>query len=171
MSCLNSFFFISLGNINVPVGTEFDQWGLPPQNYWAYESNAKESTFDIQGFKNISIHRIEAVGDVGSTVNSTPVIVNDWNFIIEVGGNNQLIGSKINTTVNDFGIATQAINPVISLSRWKSDINFPSPILSAKYIKIIKLQASGIGVENLSTINLKWNVNFVVYYSFEGEDE
>jgi hypothetical protein len=43
--------------------------------------------------------------------------------------------------------------------------------VSCKSIKIIRLKASGIGVENLSTINLSWKINFVVYYSFEGEDE
>ena len=170
MDCLKSFVFKSETTFAVGLGTEYYQWGLAPQNYWAYESINKESTFEIQGFKNINVYSIQAVGNITTVVNNSPVIINDWNFILSIEGNNPLTSGEISGT-NNFVISNQAFHPQISLSRYQTKFEFLTPIYSVKRIKLIKLQAQGIGAENLTAMNIKWNMNFIVYYSFEGENE
>lgn len=170
MRCFNSFSFRSQGDVLVPGGLQFDSWGVAPQNYWGFDSGgASSSTFNIQGFKNIDVHGITATGTVTSGVNTASALVNDWDFLLTIGGNNPLVSGNIAAT-NDFNISLQAINPVICLSKFTPSINFQDPINSVKFIQITNLRAFGIGLENLAFLKLIWSITFVVNYSYEGED-
>ena len=169
MSCIKSFTFTTAINENA-VAPQLQTWGLAPQNYWAFESGAGISTFNIQGFKNVNIHGIEAVGDMASIV-AFPnlVLVNDWSFRVRVNGQNSLVSGNITAAPNRYNITVQANNPIFSLSRYNPYLELASPIQSATSIQLVGYRASGIGAQNLAAINLAWDMTFVVYYSYEGE--
>ena len=169
MSCIQSFTFLSSANETV-AAPDFDSWGLAPQNYWQYNKPAGTSTFNIQGFKNVNIHGIEAQGDVYTLHNSgNAALVNDWTFFLTVNGQNPQVSGNITVAPNNYSIVTQGINPLFALSRYNNKFTFEDPIQSATNIQISGLRASGIGAENLALLTIAWTVNFVVYYSYEGE--
>lgn len=169
MECLRSFTFTSTGNITVPAGVNFNAWGVAPQNYWGFDSAGGTSTFDVQGFKNINVHKIEAFGDVTSGLNLAACLVNDWDFQMQIQGQNPQI-SGIVDPVNAYTISTQPLNPTIILSRYNPSATFISPINSVKKITLNNFRAFGIGLQNVGFLKLIWNVTFVVYYSYEGEE-
>jgi hypothetical protein len=170
MDCLRSFSFTAGANENV-TGTDINTWGTGSDTYWTAQIGiTTTSQFNIQGFKNINVFGIQAVGDVNSIISTANgVIVNNWNFLVRLNGQNATIGNTITTTPNRFSIVTQTINPIIGLSRYNPRIDFPSGIQSVQSIEVYGLQASGHGAENSTTINLSWNMVFNVFYKFEGE--
>jgi hypothetical protein len=168
MECLKSFTFKAVGNGDfVP---QANVWGLAPQNYFQVTSVGL-SQFNIAGFKNINIFKIEAIGNVGTTLgNANKAIVQDWDWIVRVNGNQLSIGNNIGG--NDYLVAEQINNPEIMLSKFNPKIEFIDPVTSVKSIELITLNAFGIGAQNIATpsINLNWNMVFNCYYKFEGED-
>jgi hypothetical protein len=171
MSCLRTFSILSSANENA-VAPIIDTWGLAPNNYWVYSKigGANTSTFNIQGFKNINIHSIEAQGDVGCVPNlGNSIIVNDWSFYLVVTGQNPIVGGTITPAPNAWSIQTQSTSVNMALNKFNPRLCFDSPIQSATNIQIQGLRASGIGAENPLNINIAWTMNFIVTYSFEGE--
>lgn len=172
MECLKSFVIRSTGNETVNSGTSLDTWGASPQISFSYQSFTKTSTFNTQGFKNINIHAVEVVGDLGSrSFNSgNQIVVNDWAFRLLLNGTMQTVSGNIQSSPNDFNMILPIANPIIDLSKYNSRINFADPITSVTSISILDLRASGISAENLLTINIAWLMNFVFYYTYEGEN-
>jgi hypothetical protein len=170
MDCLKSFSFIISGNQNI-ASPEANFWGLAPQNYWdAQIGVSTTSRINIQGYKNINLHKISAIGTVESTINSTTLgIVNEWSFLIRIWGQNAIIGNAIVSSPNKFNLTQQPQDPYFSITKYIPNIEFSSPIQSCNAIEIISLNAQGIGAQNLALLNLNWNINFICYYSFEGE--
>jgi len=169
MDCMRSFSFLSSANENA-VGAEIKTWGLAPQNYWLYQSQSQLSTFNIQGFKNVNVHSVEAQGVVSTLITGTEgIIVNDWDFSITVNGQNPLINGNITAAPNNFSIQTQGLNPTFVIGKYSPKFTFADPIQSASSIQITQLRASGIGAQNLANINIAWAINFIVYYTYEGE--
>ena len=169
MDCMKSFTFVSGANENV-TAPNIVTWGLAPNTYWLYQHGSGQSTFNIQGFKNINVHAIEAVGDVSSLLTGgTTVLVNDWRFLVQISGQNPQVSGNITAAPNRFSIVTQPQDPIVGLSRYQTRIDFASPIQSAKSIQIVGLTASGIAAQNPANINLAWYMTFIVYYTFEGE--
>jgi len=170
MDCLRSFSFLSSANETAVTASEVNTWGASPQNYWLYSSTNAASTFNVQGFKNVNIHKVEAVGDVACLPNtSQSILVNDWAFFVQLNGQNGAIPGNITSSPNGFSIVTEPNNPVISLSRFNTKIEFATPVQSVSSIQITKLNARGIGAQNLTSINIAWHMTFIVYYTFEGE--
>jgi len=168
MDCLRSFSFKA--QTNGAFGAQANVWGSAPQNYWIV-SSANLSTYNIDGFKNINIFKIEAIGDVTTTVgNSNKALVQDWSWIVRINGNQSTIGNNIGT--NDYSISNQINNPEIMLSKYNPKIEFIEPVTSVKSIELININASGIGAQNIATplINLNWDITFLCYYRFEGEE-
>lgn len=169
MSCLNSFTILSSANENI-VAPNITTWGLAPQNYWLAQSSAGTSTFNIQGYQLINIHAIEAVGNVTCLLNTgNSVIVNDWSFYLQVAGQNALASGNIVAAPNRFSIQIQGPAVSLNLSRYNPKIEFASPIKACSNFQITGFQASGIGAQSLANINLAWNINFVIYYSYENQ--
>jgi hypothetical protein len=170
MDCVRSFSFSASANENV-VSPNIRTWGTAPQNYWIYESSAGSSTFNIQGFKNINIFSIEAVGNVGTltTTGSSGVLVQDWSFLVQINGQNPLVNGNITASPNRFSIVSQPTGPLFELSKYNPKLELADPISSPSSIQINRLNASGIGAQNLTQINLAWFMTFVVYYKYEGE--
>jgi hypothetical protein len=171
MSCLKSFSFTSAANEN-SISPEIKTWGPLTNLNWVYQSSNPNSTFRIEGFKNVNIHSIQAIGTVSTLLGATPpssILVNDWAFSIRINGQNSLISGSIQAAPNGFSIISQPVNPTFELSRYNPIFNFADPIQSATSIDITRLQASGTGAENAANINISWFMTFIVYYTYEGE--
>jgi hypothetical protein len=167
MECLKSFSLSLSGNIS-GTGTQFWAWGPITDYNWNYESNGLSSTFNIQGFKNINIHKIEQLGYFNSARSSNSVIINDWSFFVRINGQNPVLPGFISAT-NDFGL-TQQLTPLIALGKYNNSIEFISPISSVSSLVVEKFEANGTGSNSGSAALIEWSVTINVYYSFEGED-
>jgi hypothetical protein len=175
MSCIQSFSFLISGKESF-VYPELNTQG-PNANAlnWKYESTNATSTFQIQGFKNINIFKIEAVGNVFSpqstdTYSSAMGLVNDWAFYMQLNGQNAPIIGNVTTSPNGWAMVTQPNNPIVAFSRFNPRIEFASPIQSVNSLQIQKLIASGSAGGNGDLLNIAWDLTFVVYYTFEGEE-
>jgi len=175
MACLKSFSFLSNfgGNLtNTPAFT-LDIWGASPRVSWAYQQKDAGSTINIQGFKNINVHSIKAQGNCYTNLlnNGNSVVVDDWNFYLQINGQSPLLGANVVTSPNTMLLTIPARNPVICLSKFNSEINFLDPITSVSSIQVLETRITGTSAQSLTSINLGWFMNYIVYYSFEGEDE
>lgn len=168
MDCLRSFNILVSANSTVSAGN-IATWGVAPQNYWQARETGT-SIFNINGFKNVNIYSIEAVGKVQSTLGGTDnVIVQDWGWSIQIIGQAPITNGNITAAPNTFVMQEQGNNPNIQLSKFTPKMEFTTPIQSASQIIISNLSANGIGARNLLAINLSWGFNFVIKYKFEGE--
>ena len=171
MSCLQSFSFLASGDEQYAF-PELNADGIATDLNWKYSSQNASSTFKVQGFKNINIFKIEAVGHVFSKQNTEVSIVSDWAFYVQINGfNAPAIGSVLNSP-NGFAIGVEDSNPVFALSRYNTSVEFSTPIQSVQSIQLVKLVAQGVGADlNASfELNIAWYMNFMVYYTFEGEE-
>jgi hypothetical protein len=170
MQCLKSFSFTSSANENA-VSPEINGWQIGTQHFWIYASTNPDSIFNIQGFKNVNIHKIEMVGDVFSNfaIPNTSALVQDFNWQIQLIGQNAVIGGNIPSSPNGFAFITEPNNPRFTLSKYYPKIEFASPIQSVTQIIITGFNANGIAAQNLANINLTWFITFNVFYTFEGE--
>ena len=168
MDCLRSFSVVISSNSDETSLAEITTWGVAPQNYWLYQSTNSPSTFNIQGYKNINVFKIEAIGNVNSNLGLSTVLVQDWEFHVTVNGQNPTIGGTVNA-INGFVMSVQNNNAEYVLSKFNPSITFKTPIQSASALIVTQLQAQGIGAKNLASLNINWNVTFNVYYKFEGE--
>jgi len=170
MDCLQSFVFET--NVSKTfTGSTIRQWGIAPANYWAI-SSAAVSTLNIQGFKNVNLHGLKLVGSVQSDVpGANAVIVEDWDLDIKVNGTLPLLGSFATPSPNFWSInPNSAVNNSFYLGKYQNEISFKSPIQSVSSIEIESVYAQGIGYEVVGSINLVFRLNFVLYYTFEGEE-
>jgi len=171
MDCLRSFNILvaNQGNYGVPQG--FKYWPVGAQHFWMYQSTNPDSIFNIEGFKNINIFKIEICGDINT--NNLPVgvsgLVNNWNYELQVIGQNSVIGGNVSAAPNGFGMSVQAVNPIFAFSKFQRSIEFPTPIQSAKQIIVNALFVEGIANESLLSIQLETFITITVYYKFEGE--
>ena len=170
MEDLRSFSFdiVKSGSQNSAAG--YDNWIISSNHYWLWNSTVADSTYELDGFKNISIYKIEITGDVNSssTPNGQAGLVQNWNLTLKITGQNSIFGGKISAT-NGYGMIQQAIDPVFKLSELQRSITFPSPILSPKQIIVEGLYADGIAFENATNITLAYAITINVFYKFEGE--
>ena len=149
-----------------PVSPNVEIWG-PGFNFLA-KTTGSGSGFAIQGFKNINIYKIEAVGRVESLFGATNCLVEDWGLFCQVVGQSPIIGGSLSTP-NNFGMSLQTVSPQFCLSKYNPSICFESPISSATLFACNQINAQGIHAEDPTTVGIGWNINFVIYYDFEGE--
>lgn len=170
MSCIKSFNFVSGANATI-TGAKLTSWGSASNNYFIYDSGSDNSTFLIQGFKNVNIHGIEAVGGVGGRGGlGFACLVDDWSFSLKINGEVSRISGSVLAAPNNFSISVDNPNvQYVSLSKYTPSIKFIDPVQSVTNIQIINQGVSGYGQETLGTVHLQWGINFVVYYSYEGE--
>lgn len=172
MDCLKSFVIRSTANEDVSSGTELDLWGVSPRISWAYLKEGT-STFNVQGFKNINIHAIEAVGDFGNNRNLNTgfgSVVSDWSFRFSLTGTVSQVSGNVTPSGNTFLFTLPIANPLVDLSKFQPKITFADPIQSVRTISLTGVRAYGTSAESLTTINIGWLMNFVFYYSYEGEE-
>lgn len=170
MDCLQSFSFTSSANDNF-VAPDLLTWtapGLMP--YWQVDKNYI-STFNIQGFKNVNIYGIDVIGDFQPLITTVnPAIVSDWQITMRINGQMPLVSGNITAAPNGWSL-TQGIpqSQTFTLNRFKTFFKLESPIQSAISIELNNLKINGIGPNNLLNVNVSWNLQFIVYYQYEGE--
>jgi len=174
MDCLKSFSFRA--NFNTTLsGGNIKQWVVGVnQHFWsANAGGVQSSTYNIEGFKNINVYGMDVIGSIGTLpvpANTNGVIVNDWVIQCNISGQQPLVGGNVTASPNFYGIdATTPLNTVFPISKFSNSVKFADPIQSVKFIQLSESYATGIGYETLGTINLLYDLNFVVYYKFEGE--
>jgi hypothetical protein len=170
IDCLQSFSLSSATNDSFST-PDYSVWTIGGQNFWQVKKDGT-STYDIQGFKNINIHAIDVIGDfrpVNAITNGG--IVQDWTTSIRITGTGPLISGALTASPNFLSISTAntGINTFV-LSRFKTRVQLSTPIQSAKKIEFFQYVANGIGAQSLISIELVWNLNFVFYYTYEGEE-
>jgi hypothetical protein len=168
MDCLKSFTIHSSSSLATAPASIWAQNG---NNYWVLENNLS-SSFVVQGFKNVLIHAIEIVGDVETIPSSAnKCLVEDWGTTIQLqGGTIPQISGTITAAPNQWQLDnSSAFARLFTLGKYQNKINFPSPFESVKTINFLILNASGIGAESLVNVSLQWNLQWVFYYTYEGE--
>ncbi len=168
MSCLKSFTINSLQNLNTSAGKIWLQNG---NAYWILDI-ALSSTFVIQGFKNINIHGIEIIGNlIGNTTGSDRCIVEDWGTTLQLtGGTIPQVSGSITAAPNQWALDnTTAFARLFTLTKYQNKVMFASPFESVKQISFLELNAQGNGSLSGTILDLKWNFQWVFYYTYEGE--
>lgn len=170
MECMRSFFFRV--DVNSNFTSVLKQWTTSLGNhYWTINAGAA-SDYNFQGFKKISIYGIDLIGNVSTLQGASTggVIVNDWAIDVLISGQAPLVGGNVSPSPNFYSInPTDPFNRNFPLSKYSNSIKFSDPITSVSFLRLGTTYASGIGYQTLNDINLRWNLNFIVHYKFEGE--
>jgi len=171
MECLKSFSvrILTAGNLD---GTAIKTWVSGTETFWSM-TNPGVSTFNIQGFKNVNIYGARVVGNfstlTGSAVNG--IIVNDWSVNVQINGILPILGGFVTTSPNNYSIGVPSLNnKIFPLGKYTNYIEFANPIESVTDIQFQDTNANGFGYQNALALNCAWNMNFIFYYKFEGED-
>lgn len=165
MSCLKSFT-LSSNQALLISGVVFTQNG---NNYFNFQQNLN-SKFNIQGFKNVNIHGVDVIGEVrGAASTTNTCIIQDWSTtIILDGGTIPQISGNIEVFPNDWNLDNSSILARrFTIGKYINKINFASPFESVKSIDFVFLNASGIS--SAVTIGLNYDIQWIFYYTYEGE--
>jgi hypothetical protein len=171
MDCLRSFNFLIAAQSNMTAANGFEYWQIGTQHFWMLDFSALDSTFNIQGFKNVNIYKIEVAGDINSNILPVgfKVLVQNWNIDLQVVGQNAIIGGFITPVPNGFNMVSQPLNPIFNLSKFQRSIEFPTPIQSATSIIISGLYADGIANQSILSGQIEYQITVNVFYKYEGE--
>ena len=158
-------------NTNFSIGVK--QWTVGLNNhYFAFTTGAVSSRYNIQGFKNIDVYGIDCVGTIQTLATAAlgGVIVEDWAMDVFVNGQQPLVGGDVTVAPNFYAInATTGNNNEFVLSKYNNSVKLVSPIKSVQYIELQATNLTGYGYQTLNDVNIYWDMNFIVYYKFEGE--
>jgi hypothetical protein len=170
MDCLRSFNFTLANQSNYTVPNGFKYWPVGAQHFWLLELTGS-STYNVQGFKNINIFKIEVTGDIYSAALpvGVSVIPQNWSFNILINGQNSQGVGNVTVTPDNFGMTAPALNPTVILSKFNNSIDFESPIQSPSSLVINKFYADGIANQSLLSGQLGYVFVVTVFYKFEGE--
>jgi hypothetical protein len=173
MDCLRSFNITIAQQANWPA-PQFKSWSVGAQHFWLLDNSValgNGSKYNIQGFKNINIFKIEVTGEFYSSALPVNVsaITNNWNVWFYVDGLNSTSVGNIQAAPNPFGMLEFATQPLVSLSKFQNSIVFETPIQSAKNIEMTKIYAEGIADESLISAQLAYVFTVTVFYKYEGE--
>lgn len=172
MDCMRSFSF-AVDLINTVSGaTDLKQWATSAGNHYWQVSTGTSSTYNIQGFKNINVYGIDVIGSIQTQTNVgiNGAIVNDWMIEVDIDGQQPLVGGFITGAPNFYAIdTTNPVNNNYMLGRYSNSVKFATPYLSTKNIILGPTFAQGIAYQTLLALNLRWKMNFVVFYKFEDE--
>ena len=171
MECMRSFSFAIDLIQDVTGATQVKQWSTSAGNHYWQASVLNGSKYNIQGFKNIEVYGVDVLGSIQTQTNVgiNGVIVNDWMIEVKLDGQQPLVGSVMSGP-NTYAIdPTNPVNNTYMLGRFSNSARFETPYISAKSIEIGTTFAQGIAYQTLLALNLRWKLNFIVYYKFEGE--
>jgi len=125
--------------------------------------------FDVQGFKNIDLYGIQMNMYFQTNPPSNEnAIVEDYMIRCNVNGTAPLIGGFVGSPVTAPFQLTTNLNKFF-LTKYTSKIDFCTPVKSAKSFAFEKIFVQGTIPQNGSIIQLKYHINAVMYYKFEGE--
>jgi hypothetical protein len=170
MDCLRSFNFSARVNSNSTTGLK--TWIAGGQHAFAIELSSLSSVYNIQGFKNVNIYGVKAIGGIQSLAGAPAggVVVNDWAIDVTLNGQRPIIGGNITASPNSYSLDTQsAFNNIFPISKYSNCVKFADPFQSVTSIQLGGTTATGVAWQTLTNVNLLWQFNFIVYYKFEGE--
>jgi hypothetical protein len=169
--CLRSFALTILDqNTYTAASGAMAVWGAN-NNFHIYSTDS--SAFIIQGFKNINIFGVDMIGNVSTAYGAFPRIDNANADDFEIGV--QLVGQLpqpigVIGAPNDLPIIQNTfIEQIYTLSKFKTFVEFATPIQSVKNINFYDFKAFGTGAQNILQIRMGYQLTFVFYYQFEGE--
>ena len=173
MDCLRSFSLTIIDqNTYTAASSALTVWSHGQNHSYAIYS-ADSSTFLIQGFKNINVFKVDMIGNVSSAYGNAPRVDNANANDFEIGV--QLVGQLpqpigVIGSPNDLPIITNTfIEQIYTLSKYKTSVEFSTPIQSVKSISFYDFKAFGNNLENLSQVKMGYQLQFIFYYQFEGE--
>jgi hypothetical protein len=168
MDCLRSFTIgISQNRAFTNIATQIKNWGAVGNAHWIVIAQGS-SVYTIQGFKRIDIYAIEMVGSVATTLGPNDgAIVEDWQFQVGINGQVPKVGGVIQAVPNDFAISDSVGQ--FYLGKYTNRVNFATPYIGCQSIGFTQFNAQGNNGENVNSINLDINIQFQIYYKFEGE--
>lgn len=169
MSCIKSFSFSSDGNnVYTPVSVK-----SLPGGTWVADISIS-SIFDIAGFKNIDIHGLSVIGSVTTNVSAATgnAICEDWSTPVFLNGQLPLISGNIRNSPNEWNLDnSSAFAKIFNVGKYINEVKFESPIKSVQFIQLQGLRAYGKSASLSNVIDIKWNLQWVFYYTYEGEDK
>jgi len=171
MDCLRSFSFAIDLIQDVSGAPTVKQWATSVGNHYWQASVANASKYNIQGFKNINVYGVDVLGSIQTQTNTAinGVIVNDWVIEVKLDGQQPEVGAFMSGP-NTYAIdVVNPINNYYNLGKFTNTVKFETPYISTKSIEIGSTFAQGIAYQTLLTLNLRWKINFIVYYKYEGE--
>jgi len=125
--------------------------------------------FDVQGFKNIDLYGIQMNMYFQTNPPSNEnAIVTDYMIRCSVDGSSPLLGGFVGSPETAPFQLTTNLNKFF-LTKYTSKIDFCTPIKSAKSFSFEKFFVQGETPQNTTIIQLKYHINAVIYYKFEGE--
>lgn len=173
MDCLRSFSLtITDQNTYTAASSSLTVWSHGQNHSYAIYST-DSSTFLIQGFKNINVFKVDMIGNVSSAYGNAPRVDNANANDFEIGV--QLVGQLpqpigVIGSPNDLPIITNTfIEQIYTLSKYKTSVEFSTPIQSVKSISFYDFKAFGNNLENLAQVKMGYQLQFIFYYQFEGE--
>lgn len=169
MDCYRSFNF-STTQTRSYSGSQIKTWTSGGELFWQLGAS-QSSYYNIAGFKNIDVYGIDVIGNVQtSTTIGDSGLVNDWAVLLFLDGQIPLVGGNVTTSPNDWNIQDSgAFAKIFEIGKYTNKIKFVSPYKSVKQIQLLSIIANGQGAEAPGSITLDYNLNFIVYYKFEGE--
>jgi hypothetical protein len=169
--CLKSFNIV-ISNSYTFIAPEVKTWVTNGNQNFGFISDGLQSTFDIEGFQKIDLYGVQVNGIVAGNKSASigQVIVQDWNFKLFVVGSESVVSGKVLTGSNFWNLNynnTSSRN--LFLGKYKSEINFLSPIMGVSQIVFDGLEANGYNALTANTASLNYNLTFTFYYKYEGE--
>lgn len=125
------------------------------------------AVFLPQGFKNIDVYGIKVTGNIISDPSNLTDggIVNDWGVILNTDG----FYSEISGVYSNQALTVTQNPATISLSRYQSYLEFPSPIKALTNISINNLYLQANFCQVNTDLAILGELQFTTYYKFEGE--
>jgi len=173
MECLRSFSLtVSANNNYTAASGELTVWGSP-LNFSVYDT--RTSIYLIQGFKNINIFGVDMIGNVSSSYGISPRTLNanvkDFEAnVILIGEIPVPIGQISGTNNVPIILNNTFIQQQNILTKYKTNINFATPIQSVQSIYLTDFKFFGDHVQNAGQVNIGYFLEFIFYYKYEGED-
>ena len=171
MECMRSFTLTTTDKKTYTVAAgDMSVWGAI-NNWQIYGTEA--STFLIRGFKNINIFGIDMTGNASSNYGIGPRINNANPFDFEV---NVRLAGQIPQPIGVIGvpndwplIQNNFIQQQFTLTKYKANIKFATPIQSVTQIDLFDFKAYGEHAQSALQIDMGYFLQFTFYYKFEGE--
>ena len=122
MDCLKSFQ-LQTGSNSTFAGAPVKTWTSGGQLLFQCEP-LLNSSFTVQGFKNINIFGVDISGYVNS-IPSAPtagVIVEDWNVLMQINGQIPFVSGNVVSAPNDWNLVSSGNANIFAIGKYNRSI-------------------------------------------------
>jgi len=124
---------------------------------WVIKDSTTQSTFKVEGFKNINLYGVKMMGNIQSPIIGYHGIVDDFGFNLAITGTTPKISGTF--TTNGYNVSTSSSN--IQIGKYDNEIIFSEPIQSCTQISINNFQAQGYVPESFVAVDLEMLLTFI----------